>query len=71
MVKIKINVEDATELLSQLVNSKHYIIDVAESLSRISGQRRLQVTSYTDHSTTVLPQLNVNVSVTTICVTHF
>jgi hypothetical protein len=71
VMKIKINVEDVVELLSEFVNSKHYIIDVAESLSLVSGQRRLQVRNYTYHPTAALPQLNVNVSVTTVCLTHY
>jgi len=37
VVKIKINVQDAAELLSQFVNSKDYIIDVTESFSFISS----------------------------------
>lgn len=38
VVKIKINVQDTAELLSQFVNSKDYIIDVTESLSLISSE---------------------------------
>jgi len=37
VVKIKINVQDTAELLSQFVNSKDYIIDVTESFSLISS----------------------------------
>jgi hypothetical protein len=37
MVKIKINVQDTAELLSQFVNSKDNVIDVTESFSLISS----------------------------------
>jgi hypothetical protein len=45
MVKIKINVQDTVELLSQFVNGKDYIIDVTESLSLISSQTNSKLQS--------------------------
>lgn len=40
MVKIKVNVQDTVELLSQFVNSKDDVIDITESLGLISRQTK-------------------------------
>jgi hypothetical protein len=45
MVKIKINIQNTVELLSQFVSSKDYVVDVTESFSLISSQTNCKLQS--------------------------